>query len=158
MTEQSFTMFLQQDDKDMTRYPEPSHNIAFTSASMEMSIAADAYSAYAGTLATTMGSLEQTMYSTSGPGQQGYPQPSGAPYQYSNQGPPHPGSGQQYSSSIQPQDPFYGRASPAGPPQPGYGAQGQPQQQQQQYDEAPPSLAELCHPFQPQAIWCKQAS
>ncbi|KAJ6784617.1 hypothetical protein PWT90_10571 [Aphanocladium album] len=84
---------------------------------------------------------QQTMYSTSGPGQQGYPQPPGAPYQYSNQGPPHPGSGQQYSSSIQPQDPFYGRASPAGPPPPGYGAQGQPpsQPQQQQYEEAPHS-------------------
>ncbi|KAJ4147350.1 hypothetical protein LMH87_001880 [Akanthomyces muscarius] len=75
---------------------------------------------------------QQSMYSTSGPPQQGYPQHSGAPYQYSNQG-PHPGSGQQYSSSIQPQDPFYGRASPAGPPpQPGYGAQGQQQQPQQQ--------------------------
>lgn len=61
MTEQSFTMFLQ-DDKDMSRYPDPSHGVAFTSASMDMSIAADAYSAYAGSLATTMGSLEQTMY------------------------------------------------------------------------------------------------
>ncbi|KAJ6789739.1 hypothetical protein PWT90_05739 [Aphanocladium album] len=57
-------MFLQQDDKDMTRYPDPSHGITFSSGSMDMSIAADAYSAYAGTLATTMGSLEQTMYGT----------------------------------------------------------------------------------------------
>ncbi|OAA60114.1 transcription factor RfeG [Cordyceps fumosorosea ARSEF 2679] len=81
---------------------------------------------------------QQSMYSTSGPPQQGYSQPQGGPgYQYSNQM-PHPGSGQQYSSSVQPQDPFYGRASPAGPPQP-YGAQGvpPPQQQQQQYDEPP---------------------
>ncbi|OAR02171.1 hypothetical protein LLEC1_03494 [Akanthomyces lecanii] len=78
---------------------------------------------------------QQNMYSTSGPPQQAYPQHSGAPYQYSNQG-PHQGSSQQYSSSIQPQDPFYGRASPAGPPpQPGYGAQAQ--QQQQQYEESP---------------------
>lgn len=52
---------------------------------------------------------QQPMYSNAGPGQQGYPQPSGVQYQYQNQGPPHPGSGQQYSSSIQPQDPFYGR-------------------------------------------------
>ncbi|ATY61807.1 transcription factor [Cordyceps militaris] len=76
---------------------------------------------------------QQPMYSTSGPPQQGYSQPPGAPFQYSNQG-PHPGSNQQYSSSIQPQDPFYGR----GPPPP-YGAQGQqqPQQQPQQYEETP---------------------
>lgn len=48
----------------------------------------------------------QPSYS-SGPGQQNYPQSSGGQYHY-NQG-PHPGSGPQYSSSIQPQDPFYGR-------------------------------------------------
>lgn len=64
---------------------------------------------FSGQRGNTSGSgPQQPMYTTSGPGQQGYPQPSGAPYQYSNQG-PHPGSGQQYSSSIQPQDPFYGR-------------------------------------------------
>ncbi|KAM3545606.1 hypothetical protein ARSEF1564_001421 [Beauveria bassiana] len=64
MTEQTFTMFLQQDDKDMARYHDASHSVNFTSAPMDMSIAAEAYSAYAGSLATTMGSLEQTMYGT----------------------------------------------------------------------------------------------
>lgn len=53
-------MFLQQDDKSLSRYPEP-HNIAFTTAGMDMSIPADAYGAYA---MTTMGGLEQSMYST----------------------------------------------------------------------------------------------
>ncbi|KAH8715008.1 hypothetical protein HC256_003877 [Beauveria bassiana] len=57
-------MFLQQDDKDMARYHDASHSVAFTSAPMDMNIAAEAYSAYAGSLATTMGSLEQTMYGT----------------------------------------------------------------------------------------------
>ncbi|PMB67982.1 hypothetical protein BM221_006158 [Beauveria bassiana] len=57
-------MFLQQDDKDMARYHDASHSVNFTSAPMDMSIAAEAYSAYAGSLATTMGSLEQTMYGT----------------------------------------------------------------------------------------------
>ncbi|KAM3462545.1 hypothetical protein NHJ6243_003946 [Beauveria neobassiana] len=92
---------------------------------------------------------QQAMYSSSGPPQQGYPQSSGGPFQYSNQG-PHPGSAQQYSSSIQPQDPFYGRASPAGPPpQPGYGAQGQQQQQpqqQQQIQQQPQQYEENSHP------------
>lgn len=65
MAEQSFTMFLQQDDKEMTRYSDHhSHGVAYTSASMDMGIPADTYSAYAGSLATTMGSLEQTMYSS----------------------------------------------------------------------------------------------
>lgn len=64
MTEQSFTMFLQQDDKDMTRYLDHSHNIAFTSGPMNMSITADAFSAYHGPLPTTIGSLDQTMYGT----------------------------------------------------------------------------------------------
>lgn len=51
MTEQSFTMFLQQDEKDLSRYPEPSQGVAF-------------YNTYSGVLATTMAGLEQTLYGT----------------------------------------------------------------------------------------------
>lgn len=50
----------------------------------------------------------QPPYSSSGPGQQGYPQPSQSPFHYQNQGPPPPGNTQQYPA-MQPQDPFYGR-------------------------------------------------
>lgn len=57
-------MFLQQDDKDMPRYSDHSHGIAFASTGMDMNMAPDAFSAYHGSLATTMGSLDQTMYGT----------------------------------------------------------------------------------------------
>ncbi|KAK7432829.1 hypothetical protein QQZ08_000692 [Neonectria magnoliae] len=73
---------------------------------------------------------QQPAYATSGVSQQSYPATT-SPFQYSAQVPP---AGAQSYATMQPQDPFYGRASQAGQSaqqQPGYAAQGQ------QYDETP---------------------
>ncbi|KAG6008816.1 hypothetical protein E4U21_003845 [Claviceps maximensis] len=82
----------------------------------------DPYSSRMGTSAAVP---PQPIYSTAPPPQPGYPAATPQyPFQ-SQASPPAPGGGHSYSSMQQPHDPFYGRASPAGPMPP----QQQPQQQ-----------------------------
>lgn len=78
---------------------------------------------------------QQAAYATSGASQPGYPATT-SPFQYSSQVPPP--AAQSYAT-MQPQDPFYGRAGQSTQQQQGYAAQAQQQQQQQQpqYDETP---------------------
>ncbi|QUC19898.1 uncharacterized protein UV8b_04139 [Ustilaginoidea virens] len=99
---------------------------------------------YSNRMAASAGTPQQPVYSTAPPPQLGYPAP--APqYQYQSQAPLPTAGGHSYPA-MQPHDPFYGRASPAGPVP--------PQQQQppssvfaspgQQFDETHqtrPSLA-----------------
>ncbi|KFA75384.1 hypothetical protein S40288_02016 [Stachybotrys chartarum IBT 40288] len=80
---------------------------------------------------------QQPLYPTSGPAQSGYPTPVSG-YPYGSQGPS--AASQQAYAAVQPHDPFYGRASPAGQPsqaQQAFAPQGQ--QAQQQYDTTPHS-------------------
>ncbi|KAK2592927.1 hypothetical protein QQS21_009372 [Conoideocrella luteorostrata] len=105
-----------------------------TGANLPQSGYATSNDPYSNRMGTSISIPQQPIYSTAPPSQPGYPAP--APqYQYQNQA-PLPTSSHPYS--MQPHDPFYGRASPAGPiPNPqqqpaGFAAQGQ------QFDEAHP--------------------
>lgn len=97
---------------------------------------------YSNRMGTSAAAPQQPIYSTAPPPQPGYPAPQ---YQYQAQAPPPPSTAGSHSyPAMQPHDPFYGRASPAGqvpPPQqqqqPGFAVQGQ------QYDESPQSRSSV---------------
>jgi hypothetical protein len=84
---------------------------------------------------------QQPIYATTSPAQQhpGYPAPMHQAG-YSSYGSQAPSSSSQAYAAVQPTDPFYGRASPAGQtPQAMQGYSGQGQQSQQSYGAAPHS-------------------
>ncbi|KAJ4132738.1 hypothetical protein NW754_015554 [Fusarium falciforme] len=85
---------------------------------------------YANQMATSAAAAQQAVYATAAPTQAGYPA-SAAPYPYSGQVPP---AGASSYATMQPQDPFYGRAGQS--TQQAYAAAQAPQ-----YDETPRARA-----------------